>query len=164
MVIDLQEKLLAALPRGEDVVTRAIKLVRMARLLDIPVFVTEQLPDKLGPTTARLAKYLDNTPRRTKTAFSSSGALPDPLPRHLVACGIEAHVCVRQTVYDLRRRERVVYLAADAVTSRDERDERLAIEEMRGDKVLVTSAEAVCWEWLADAAHPKFKEALAILK
>ncbi len=82
----------------------------------------------------------------------------------VIVAEIETHVCVRQTVYDLRLGGRTVILAGDAAASRHPDDHRLALEEMRQDKVLVTSVEALAWELAGGADSPRFKALLALLK
>jgi nicotinamidase-related amidase len=164
VVIDVQDKLVAAMPDRDGLIDRITRLVRIARLFEMPVFLTEQLPDKLGPTVPAIADAAGKPAPLVKSTFSASPVLADPLPRTLVLCGIETHVCVRQSAYDLRARERIVHLAADASASRHEEDRRLALEELRHDNVLLTSVEALAWEMLGSAEHPRFKDALAILK
>jgi len=164
LVIDVQEKLLPAIAESERVVKKIGDMIKIAKLLTLSVFVTEQVPEKLGPTIQPLRDLMPDFERMEKHEFSAAGTLRFNLPKHLLVVGLETHVCVRQTVYDLRQKETVVYVLADAVSSRSLSDYNLAIAEMRQDKVLISSVEAVCWELLGSADHPKFREALAILK
>jgi nicotinamidase-related amidase len=165
IVVDIQEKLLPVMHDQARVVDRSRRLLASAKALDIPVWATEQLPQKLGGTVAEIrSAWAESTVVLPKITFSSEPVLPKELPKHLLICGIEAHVCVRQTVYDLRLRGHHIILLGDAISSRSPLDASLAIEEMRADDVLVVSVEAVIWELLRSPEHPKFREVLAILK
>ena len=168
LAVDIQERLLPAIHQGEAVAARAARAIKVARLFDLPVFHTEQVPHKLGPTVpvVRAALGEDQPPAPTKTAFSSADCYaPGELPRTLVVVGIETHVCIRQTVFDLRERGHEIYLLADAVGSRSETDHRLALHELREvAKARVTTLEAVAWEMLGKAEGEPFKKLLALLK
>jgi isochorismate hydrolase len=78
--------------------------------------------------------------------------------------GCEAHVCIRQTVYDLRLKELTPIVVADAVGSRRERDREVALAEMRADRVVVTTVEAALFEMMESSDHKQFKDIQALLK
>ena len=168
LVVDVQERLLPAIHHGDAVAARVALAVRVARLFGLPVFHTEQVPPKLGPTVPVVREALgpDQSPAPTKSAFSSAGCYaPGELPATLIVVGIETHVCVRQTVFDLRARGHAIYLLADAVGSRSETDHRLALHELRETAgARVTSLEALAWEMLGQAEGEPFKKLLALLK
>ena len=168
LVVDIQERLLPVIRHGEAVAARAAVAVKVARLFNLPVFHTEQVPHKLGPTVPVVREALgDNQPPAPiKTAFSSADCYaPGELPRTLIVVGIETHVCVRQTVFDLRERGHEIYLLADAVSSRSETDHRLALHELREIvKARVTTLEAIAWEMLGKAEGEPFKKLLTLLK
>jgi nicotinamidase-related amidase len=164
LVIDVQERLMPVIAEGDRVIKKITDMIKIAKLLSLSVFVTEQVPAKLGPTIQPIRDLIPDYPRLEKREFSASSTLRFHIPKTILVVGLEAHVCVRQTVYDLRQKETTVYVLADAVSSRSLSDYHLALAEMRQDKVLVTSVEAVCWELMGSVNHPKFREALAILK
>ena len=168
LVVDVQERLLPAIHHGDAVAIRVALAVKVAQLFGLPTFHTEQVPHKLGPTVAvvRDALGADQPPAPTKTAFSSADCYtPGELPKILIVVGIETHVCIRQTVFDLRERGHAIYLLADAVSSRSETDHRLALHELREIAgARVTSLEALAWEMLGKAEGGVFKKLLALLK
>ena len=168
LVIDVQARLAPVMTRPEATVKRITDAVRVARLFSVPVFHTEQAPDKLGPTVAPVADALGAAapPARLLLEFSKAGCFAaGELPDKLIVAGIETHVCVRQTVFDLRERGHEVYLLADAVSSRSEMDHRLALHEMREiARARVTTLEAVSWELLRRAEGEMFRKLLTILK
>jgi len=163
LVIDAQERLLPAIDGGERIAAKIAVATALARLFSIPLIATEQVPEKLGPTVPGID--LGGVTPLHKTTFSAVPAiLSDTLPKTLLVCGVETHICVRQTVYDLRSGGRTVILLGDAVGSRSPLDHTLALEEMRSDKVLVTSVEALGWELAGGANSPHFKAVFKLLK
>lgn len=164
VIIDMQEKLLPAIAGAERITAKTAQIARIAGVFGMPVFLTEHVPQKLGHTIAAVRSVLPRCAPVTKATFSASDALPSDLPKHLLVAGIETHVCVRQTVYDLRVRERVVYVLADAVGSRSSVDHEIALAEMQTDEVLISSVETVSWELLRCADNPLFPQVLGILK
>src|SRR5262249_49455182 len=138
-----------------------------ARLLDIPVYATEQYPAGLGRTVAPLAAYPQAV--LSKTTFSAAGApgLEALLPAgagEIVVAGCEAHVCVLQTVLGLVGSGRRVVVAADAIGSRDPVDAAAAIARARQHGAEIVTSEMVLFEWLRDSRHPKFREVQKLLK
>jgi nicotinamidase-related amidase len=166
-VIDVQDRLVPALPPPAlEQVTRGITvLLEAARLLGAPVAATEQYPKGLGRTIAPIAAKLDaaGVPRIEKVDFSACGApefravLDKVAPAAVVVVGIEAHVCVFQTVRDLRARGLDVYVPIDAVGSRrdDHRDAGIALCERAG--AMKTTAETVVFDWLERAGTDAFR-------
>lgn len=167
LLIDLQERLVPAIHDGDVVVSRAARLAEAARLLNVPIRATEQYPAGLGSTVAQLAGYPDAV--LTKTTFSAKA---DPgfatfLPAgvsQIVVAGVEAHVCVLQTVLGLLPGGHRVLMVADAVGSRDPADRAAAIERARQHGAEIVTSEMVLFEWLRDAQHPKFREIQKLIK
>lgn len=162
LVVDVQDRLLAAVPRGAELVRAVGFLLDVAALLDLPVRATEQYPKGLGPTTAEIARRLSaNVP--AKTSFSCCGAagfldgLKELGRRSVVLAGMETHVCVAQTAFDLLDAGFRVFLPVDGVASRFALDHDTAIRRLERAEAVPTTAEAVAFEWVRDAAHPQFK-------
>ena len=168
LVIDVQEKLLPVMTGAEALVRKLVTAVAVARQFGLPVFHTEQAPEKLGPTIApvRAALGADAPAPRLDLAFSKAGCFAaGELPATVLVVGIEAHVCIRQTVFDLRARGHAVYLLADAVSSRSENDRRLAVHELREIAgARVTTVETVAWELQGRAEGEEFRKLLKLLK
>src|ERR1017187_10902957 len=121
LLIDLQQRLVPAIHDNEAVVARAVRLAEAARLLDVPVFATEQNPAGLGPKGGPLAAYPQAVlPKTTFSAVGDPGfaALLPAGASEIVVAGCEAHVCVLQTVLDLLGSGHRVLVAADATGSR----------------------------------------------
>jgi nicotinamidase-related amidase len=132
VVIDVQEAFRPAVGEFDTVARNAGVLVQAARELGLPVVVSEQYPQGLGETVPEVAEHLDGVPRHAKTVFLAARADWFDLEGRdqAVVCGIEAHVCVEQTVQDLLDRGVEVLVAADAVTSRTALNRRLGLEKM----------------------------------
>ncbi len=162
LIIDIQEKLLARMADGPLVEANAARLIDAATLLGMPVWATEQYPQGLGPTVESLRGRLPS--RRPKTSFSCC-AVPELIEqihglgiRHVTLVGIETHVCVLQTALDLQDLGLTVQVAADAVASRRTIDNQIALRRLEQSGVILTTAEAALFEWVATADHPAFKQ------
>jgi hypothetical protein len=145
-------------------VERVEILVKAAKLLEIPVGITEQVPTKLGKTVPAILQAAGQVAPISKTLFSAAEAGRSLGKKKVLVAGCETHVCIRQTVYDLRLKEIQPVLVADAVGSRRDSDRQLALQEMRHDGIVVATTEAVLFELLEGAEHPKFKEIQALIK
>lgn len=159
-IIDVQERLLAAMADGERVVARCRRLAEAARLLGVRAVLTEQYPQGLGPTPAELASALP--PPGSKLGFSCVGcgtfdAAVASGAAAVVLAGLETHVCVTQTALDLLAAGMVVFVAVDAVASRHGIDHETALRRLEAAGVILTTSEAVLFEWCRTAAHPQFQ-------
>jgi nicotinamidase-related amidase len=162
LVVDVQEKLIGAIADHARVVWNVRRLIDGAKILGLPVVGTEQYPQGLGRTVPELAERLGSVP--SKLTFSCGGcpAIFEELRARgtckLLVCGIEAHVCVQQTVLDLMADGWRVYVAVDAVGSRFAIDRETAFRRMDSAGATLTTVEAALWEWCAVAGTPEFKE------
>ena len=171
LVVDIQERFRAAMADANALIAVAVRLVKTFRALDLPIIVTEQYPQGLGHTVEELRDALGGeAPPYTKTCFSSCGS--DEVSSRLVeqrigqalVCGVEAHVCVSQTVHDLIQRGLSVHVAVDGVASRKTHDRDVALSRMARAGAILTTSEAAAFELLEDARHPRFKQVQALYK
>jgi nicotinamidase-related amidase len=167
VVIDVQEAFREAVPAFEAIAGAAATLVRGAGELGIPVIVTEQYPKGLGPTVPEIADHLPaGTTALDKVRFSASEAEGFDLAgrEQAIVCGIEAHVCVGQTVLDLLEGGTEVHLVADAIASRDAGDAALALRRAERAGATLTSVETVLFELLRGSDAPEFKRVQELVK
>jgi nicotinamidase-related amidase len=168
LVIDLQEKLLARMSDREAVVAGSVLLVKGARLLDVPVSATEQYPQGLGPSVAEIAELIPDRPAKTTFHCCSVPQLLEQLRgrpiRHVTLAGIEAHVCVAQTALELLNQGFRVQVAADAVASRHRLDWEFALRRLEMSGAVISTVEAVLFEWAERSDRPEFKELSALVK
>jgi nicotinamidase-related amidase len=156
VVVDVQEGF-RSYATFDDVAEACAKLVQAARVLDVPALVSEQYPKGLGHTAPELG--LQDERRIEKTVFSAVRADGFDLGGRdqAIVCGIEAHVCVSQTVHDLLDRGVEVHVPADAVGSRHEIDYERGLERMERAGAVVSTVEAALFELLERAGTPEFK-------
>ncbi len=191
VLVDYQERLMPAIFEAEAVLANARRLAQIARLMDVPVWGTEQNPSRLGPNDAALRALCQRT--LSKMHFSATeeglgewlrppakpqGGNARSLPKHLqkgrepqtperasiVVAGCEAHVCLLQTALDLLEDEFEVWVVTDACSSRTERNRDAAFDRLAGAGAELVTTEMVAFEWLRSCEHPAFKEMLALVK
>lgn len=169
LVIDIQERLARTMTYREQIVKNTGQLIRVAGLLQIPVLTTEQYPAGLGSTVSELHTVLSGTPIE-KLSFSCAGdegflqALNTVHRKQVVLTGMEAHVCVAQTALDLLEHDYAVFVVKDAVCSQNTSDWKTAMERLQQAGAVLTTREAVIFEWLGRAGTDEFKQVLSILK
>lgn len=168
---DIQEKLHPHVQQSEAVQFAANRLLDAAQALDQPIFVSEQVPDKLGHTLPVLRLPHQGCTVVAKSKFSMlCGELSEALDRAegVVLFGLETHICVLQTVQDLLQypalRGKSVVVAADAVSSIHTADHVEGLAAIRQMGALVAPADAIIFALLGDASHPKFKTCSTIVK
>jgi nicotinamidase-related amidase len=193
VLIDYQARLLPAVLDAPLAVANAVRLARMASVLKVPVFFTEQNPSKLGSTVAELQDALVAAGARmlAKMQFSAvEEGLGDwlrpparpiqgnarSLPRHLqkpseapardtiVIAGWETHVCLLQTAMDLLEDDFSVWVVADACGARALRSSDAAFDRLAGAGAELVTTEMVAFEWLRSAEHPSFRAVQALIK
>ena len=190
VLVDFQPRLQAALHDATNVWANAGRLAQAARLLQVPVWGTEQNPSKLGPLAPELRQVCQRVLAKMQFSAVEEGLAewlqPPPaaprgnarsLPRHLqkpqaeqaarasvVLAGVEAHVCLLQTALDLLEDEFDVWIVTDACTSRTERNRDAAYDRLAGAGAELVTTEMVLFEWLRSAEHPEFKAVQALIK
>ncbi len=173
LIIDIQTKLGQAMPTKvlNRVISNTALLSRAAGLLDVPILVTEQYPQGLGPTIADISDALPATAvTLDKTAFSCVAAqgFDDVLERakrkQMVIVGMESHICVLQSALDLLTAGYDVYVVEDAVCSRRLENYQNALDRLRQAGVGIISAESAIFEWLVHSRHEHFKAISAMLR
>lgn len=171
VLVDAQVSLVPVVDDSDRVVARAQFLLEIARLLGVPVLVTEQNPSRMGEIDGRLlASIGPDVQRIAKMSFSCCGspvftrALEAAKRRQVVLLGLETHICVSQTAHDLLRDGYEVLVCPDGVGARSLDRHKLGKERMRDAGVVPAHTEAIAYEWLETAENPKFREALAIVK
>lgn len=191
VLVDYQAHLMPVIHEGPQVLANALRLARMARLLRVPVWGSEQNPDKLGRNDEALRELCQRTV--SKMAFSAAAdglldCLRPPvravagnarsLPKHLqkpaasqaperntvVIAGCEAHVCLLQTALELVEQEIDVWVVTDACGSRTERNRDAAFDRLAGAGAELVTTEMVAFEWMRSAEHPAFRDIQALIK
>ena len=191
VLVDYQARLMPAIFEGDAAATNAVRLGQLAKLVDVPVFGTEQNPSKLGENLAAIRALCQRTLSKMHFSAVEEGlgewlrvpakAVPQgnarSLPKHLqkapaaaeerntiVIAGCEAHVCLLQTALDLLEDEFEVWVVTDACSSRTERNRDAAFDRLAGAGAELVTTEMVGFEWLRSAEHPAFREFQALIR
>eukprot|EP00741_Cyanophora_paradoxa_P016612 tig00020930_g16042.t1 len=168
LVCDVQEKFRNVIDKFPNVVHVSKRMVAAAKLLDMPVIVTEQYPEKLGKTVSEIDLAPD-TPVFGKKKFSMiipevEAKLREKNVKSALICGLETHVCVLQTFLDLSERGIEVHLLMDGVSSSRPLERYIAMERMRTAGATLTTSESALFQLIGSADHPKFREISALVK
>ena len=166
VVVDVQEAFRPHVQAFEDTALASATLVQAARVLGLPIVVTEQYPQGLGETVPELAEHLDGVRRLPKVCFSAAAADGFDLEGRdqALLCGIEAHVCVSQTAHDLLDRGLEVHVATDAVSSRTTKNKHVGLHKMETSGAVVTSVETALFELVGAAGSDEFKAIQRLVK
>ena len=170
LVVDIQERLLPSIFEHESVIANAAKMLHGAKVLNVPVFVSEQYKKGLGETNAAILHAAGEAPRMEKMTFSCCGdaamraALCSDERRQVILVGIETHVCVQQTVLDLVADGFQPVILADAVGSRRPLDRDVALDRMRQAGAIVTTVESAIFELTHQAGTVEFKQILSLVR
>lgn len=164
VIIDVQEKLLPFISSHDQLLKNIRFLLDAAEILRIRTVLTEQYPKGLGSTTTELSGHPVIADRLEKIHFSAAQALRESKhidsalePVQVVLAGIETHICVQQTALDLMSQGIAVFLAADAVGSRQANDHLQSLRRMEAAGAIVTTIESIAFEWCAVAGTEQFK-------
>jgi nicotinamidase-related amidase len=171
VIIDMQEAFRTKISDFAETAERIAIMTRAARLLGVPIIVTEQYPRGLGQTAGEIKAILPDTVEVIeKTAFSSCGAseftaqLKSYNTRSVLVSGIEAHICVNQTTHDLLAEGFQVHLLTDCITARAAENKKIGLAKMLQSGAILSSTEMAIFELMRDAKHEKFKEIQRLLK
>jgi len=171
IVIDMQEAFRPVIPDFGEVSHRIAKAVQGALLLEIPVIVTEQYPRGLKHTAEEILPHLPDEPKRVeKMCFSSCGVdrfqheHTNRNIKQMLVCGIEAHICVTQTVLDLLSHGIEVHLLVDCITSRKRESKEVALARLTQAGAVPSNLEMALFEMMGTAESPQFKAVQSLIK
>ena len=169
LIVDVQERLVPAMFEAERVVRHCGILAAAARRLNLPVVITEQNPQKLGPTVAPILSAAGPSAPLAKKLFSACtdetcAAIEKTNRSTILLCGIEAHVCVLQSALDLIERGFTVFVVQDAIASRQESNRKIGWERMMRSGAVPTSTESAIFELLREAGTDDFRALLPLIK
>ena len=165
MVMDLQPKLVASFdPNEGDKLIKSVNLmVHSMQLLEIPLLVTEQAPEKLGHTLPQVFDGLPNPMFFQKDTFSAFGSesfcqwVEDHEIEQLLLSGVETSICIYLTALDAISRNLGVTILSDCVASRRSDDGADALRELRDAGVHILGVETVLYSIMRSSSHPKFR-------
>lgn len=162
IIIDAQEEILSRMSEKETLEKNLHKLIEAFTVLELPVYFTELEGQGTTP------KDLKQLAPKAKTFFRprfSAGEFAGEIPQqNLILAGVETHISIRQTAYDLHLKDKSISLVVDAIASKNPFEKDITLSDLRADKFLLTTVETCLMELLEDTKNPKFKTVAKILK
>ncbi|WP_261841439.1 hydrolase [Aliamphritea ceti] len=170
IVIDVQGKLARSMYNAETMLQCITRAIQGAKILGIPVLHIEQYPQGLGATLPEVSELLADQTPMSKTTFDCCGN-PEIVSRieslnktNLLVCGLEAHICVYQSVRSLLSKGYNVEIIEDAISSRTAENRALGLNRMTAAGAQRTSVEMCLFDLVQDAASPAFRQLLPLFK
>lgn len=170
LIIDIQEKLFPCMYDYMFFLERIKRLIAGLNTLEIPVILTEQYSKGLGKTINTVKSLMLDIKPLEKIAFSCCDErsvmelIENSNRKYIIVAGIEAHVCVLQTVIDLIETGFIPVVVTDCISSRNENDKTIAIKRISNEGGILTTYESILLELCRNAGHEKFKAISAIIK
>jgi len=164
VIVDIQDKLAVIMSERQKVTANCIHLIEAAKLLNIPIVLTEQYPKGLGTTINEIKDALPSYKPFEKVTFDCckgngfSEKIGSLRKTHIILTGMETHICVLQTCLGLLEKGYLVHLSSDAVCSRKKADYKTGRNMMRDAGAVITCTETVLFQLLERAGTPEFKE------
>jgi isochorismate hydrolase len=170
LVVDIQEAFVGHISDLDRVIERSKIMIQAAKLLAVPMVVTEQYPKGLGRTLEPIREVLGDCHYYDKVTFSccQDDTIKEALENigrcQALIVGIETQVCIMQTAYDILAMNLKPYIAVDAVGSRHESDRQVALQRLHDDGAVLTTTETAIFEMTGSSKHPAFKEISKLVK
>ena len=170
VVVDVQGKL-AQMMFQRDVLFHNLQvLIQGMQLLEVPIILMEQTPEKIGSTIPEIRDLLPGVEPIKKKTFSCaadskfSSRLQELAPTEVILAGIETHVCVYQTAADLLSQGFEVHVVTDAVSSRVEANKQTGLNRMLAEGGHATSTEMLLFELQRSAGGDVFRELIKLVR
>ena len=159
LVVDYQEKLVPVMHEKEQLLRCSEILLKGLKVLEIPMYITQQYTKGLGTSVKEITDAIEDTAYTDKLSFTAYDCVKEQIAdkKFVIVCGIEAHICVLQTVIDLKAAGHIPVLVADCISSRKESDKQVALERARQEGAIVTTYESLLFELLKVAGTQESK-------
>ena len=166
LVVDYQEKLMPVMHEKEQLLRNSCILLEGLKILDVPMVITQQYTKGLGMTVEAITEAAGTTEYIEKIAFTAYDAVKWKLrgKKYVIVCGIETHICVLQTIIDLKAAGFVPVLVADCVSSRKESDKQVALDRARQEGAIITTYESLLFELLKVAGTETSKQIQKLIR
>ncbi len=170
ILVDAQESLLKGIQKKDELISAILVLLQSAKLFNLPLFVTEQVPGKLGSTAEKLMPYLLDTNRIAKNSFSIFGVdelkgdLIDNNLSHLLISGIETPICIYLSAIDARKAGYEVTILSDCVGARRTEDETVIFEKLENAGCHILPLESFLYGYMRSAEHPNFRQVSKLVR
>ncbi|MGO5052660.1 isochorismatase family protein [Lachnospiraceae bacterium LCP25S3_G4] len=166
LVIDYQEKLIPVMEEKQKLIENSSILVAGLKTLEIPICITQQYTKGLGMTIEEITQAAGKKEYIDKIMFSAYEAVKDVVAgrQFVIICGIEAHICVLQTIVDLKSNGYTPVLVSDCISSRKSNDRKVAIKRAREEGAIITTYESLLFELLKKAGTDTSKKIQRLIK
>lgn len=166
LVIDYQEKLVPVMDESEKLLHNSCILLEGLKEFGVPMVVTQQYTKGLGSSVAPIVEAVGTREYIDKLAFTAYDSVKDAIAgkKYVILCGIETHICVLQTLVDLKAAGYVPVLVADCVSSRKAQDKAVALERARQEGAIVTTYESLLFELLKVAGTDTAKKIQKLIR
>lgn len=166
LVVDYQEKLIPVMSNKEQLLRNSCILLEGLKILDVPMVITQQYTKGLGMTVEEITKAAGTAEYIDKISFTAYDCVEEKIKakKYVIVCGIESHICVLQTVIDLKEAGFVPVLVADCISSRKESDKQVALERARQEGAIVTTYESLLFELLKVAGTETSKKIQKLIR
>jgi len=170
LIVDIQERLAAVMEKRGHVIANCTRLTELAKMLSIPVLVSEQYPKGLGRTVPELVSVIPSYSPVEKLTFDCCGepsymeVIKKTGRKKAIVTGMETHICVLQTVLGLLKEGFDVHVVSDAVCSRTDANWKAGLDMMRDAGAVVTCTETVLFQALKVAGTEEFKAVSRMIK
>lgn len=173
LCVDIQQRLCAAMPKDGlvQLVRNAARLIEGAKILGVPLIVSEQYRRGLGTTIPELTDlFSPATTNLEKLEFSVwastelAAAIAATGRTQIIVMGMETHICVYQTVRDLLHVGYKVHVPHDAICSREPENARVGLVLAERAGAVVSATETILFDWLHRAGTPEFKAISALVR
>ena len=150
----------------EQLIRNSEILLKGLKILDVPMYITQQYTKGLGTSIKEITDAVEDDTYIDKISFTAYDAVKDKISskKYVIVCGIEAHICVLQTVIDLKAAGFVPVLVADCISSRKESDKQVAIERARQEGAIITTYESLLFELLKVAGTDTSKQIQRLIR
>lgn len=170
LLIDVQERLSQVMYEKEKLFESLEIIIKSMKILDIPIIWLEQIPEKLGHTIPRLSQHLNRNEPIEKFSFSCCNE-PEFVSKfkeigrtQVILTGIETHICVFQTAFNLIEQGNEVQVVNECVSSRTKENKDIGIQRILQSKGKLASLEMVLFELLQNTKVDKFKKIIKLIK
>lgn len=166
IVVDYQEKLVPVMSDKDILLHNSCILLEGLKTLDVPMVITQQYTKGLGMTVREITEATGTAEYIDKISFTAYDCVKDKISakKYIIVCGIEAHICVLQTVIDLKEAGFVPVLVEDCISSRKESDKQVALERARQEGAIVTTYESLLFELLKVAGTETSKKIQKLIR
>lgn len=166
LVIDYQEKLVPVMNDRELLIHNSEILLKGLQALEVPMYITQQYTKGLGMTVKEITEAAGTSAYTDKISFSAFECIKDKIwdKKYVIICGIETHICVLQTVIDLKEAGYIPVIVTDCVSSRAPYNKEMGLERMKQEGAVFTTYESLLFELLKEAGTLTSKKIQALIK